>query len=73
MYIYISLEILYSIVEIKTVSPSGLRKSDIQQLNNKEWQINITWTPDINQFGIHLFCFQAIESTGYDTMYNYVH
>ena len=60
----------YSIIEVETVSPIGLRKSEVTRLSELQWYINVTWTPTMSQFGqLFIFCYRATDSTGY--VYNF--
>ena len=55
------------ITEIQTVSPSGLRRSEVVRIAASEtvYGINVTWTPQINQQNeTHLFCYTAVNSVG---------
>ena len=57
-----------SIIEVETVSPIGLRKSEVTRLSELQWYINVTWTPTKSQFGLpFIFCFKATDSTGLST------
>ena len=54
-----------SIVDIITASPPGLVKSDLAPTGYpSEWYINVTWTPDISQYGPNIFCFSAQDNMG---------
>ena len=63
-----------SIREIVTISPLGVRKSESELFRSDYypggWQVNITWTPLESQFGPHIFCFAALDDTGYVTRFN---
>lgn len=55
------------ITEFSTLSPPGLVKSRIENLNNNQslWYVNLTWTiTDPDLIGINLFCFEAINIDG---------
>ena len=55
-----------SITELQTTSPLGLRKSEIQRIQETDnYFVNITWTPQANQENqTHLFCYTAVNSGG---------
>ena len=54
-----------TIVDIKTQSPIGLRKSTLTKgSGDNNWYINITWTPTNSQVGFNLFCVVSVDSTG---------
>ncbi|XP_060556057.1 deleted in malignant brain tumors 1 protein-like isoform X2 [Ruditapes philippinarum] len=53
-----------SIAEIKTVSPLGMVKSPLMQINASTWQINVTWTPTAINDTSNVFCFTATDTTG---------
>ncbi|VDI01379.1 Hypothetical predicted protein [Mytilus galloprovincialis] len=48
--------------EIQTASPQGMAESRIDLYDEREWYVNISWTPGIGQAGPHLFCFTALDS-----------
>ncbi|XP_076095373.1 uncharacterized protein LOC143066264 [Mytilus galloprovincialis] len=50
--------------EIQTASPQGMVESRIDLYDEREWYVNISWTPGIGQAGPHLFCFTALDSNG---------
>ena len=52
----------YRIREIQTASPQGMAESRIDLYDEREWYVNISWTPGIGQAGPHLFCFTALDS-----------
>ena len=55
------------ITEIQTVSPVGLRRSELFRVgeSGEIYGINITWTPRIDQQNeTHLFCYTAVNSFG---------
>ncbi|CAC5422341.1 unnamed protein product [Mytilus coruscus] len=54
-----------SIREIQTASPQGMVKSELDVYANREWYVNISWTPDTGQAGPHIFCYTALDSNGY--------
>ena len=65
IYVYTYINDCYSIIEVETVSPPGLRKSEVTQLSELQWFIDVTWTPTRSQFGLSfIFCFRATDSTG---------
>ncbi|XP_052094770.1 uncharacterized protein LOC127730411 isoform X2 [Mytilus californianus] len=53
-----------SIREIQTASPQGMVKSELDVYANREWYVNISWTPDTGQAGPHIFCYTALDSNG---------
>lgn len=55
-----------SITELQTTSPLGLRRSEIQRVQETDnYFVNITWTPQTNQENqTHLFCYTAVNSDG---------
>ncbi|XP_063417878.1 fibropellin-1-like [Mytilus trossulus] len=55
---------LSSIAEINTVSPLGMKKSDLLTYgtSNNKWYINVTWTPTETQVGSHIFCYTAFDN-----------
>jgi hypothetical protein len=59
---------MISIAEIKTVSPLGMVKSPLMQINETTWQINVTWTPTAINDTSNVFCFTATDTTGYVLM-----
>ncbi|XP_019635462.1 PREDICTED: uncharacterized protein LOC109478376 [Branchiostoma belcheri] len=58
-----------SIVEITTVSPRGMIKSDLvtDPIMPHRAYVNITWSPTQAQLGQHIFCFQAQDSNMADS------
>ena len=55
----------YSIIEVETVSPPGLRKSEVTQLSELQWYINVTWTPTKSHLDqVFILCFRATDSAG---------
>lgn len=59
-----SVESSKSITEIKTVSPLGLIKSPLIQINATTWQVNITWSPTATNDTTNVFCFTASDTSG---------
>ncbi|CAG2226257.1 unnamed protein product [Mytilus edulis] len=53
-----------SIREIQTASPQGMLKSKLEVYANREWYVNVSWTPDNGQVGPHIFCYTALDSNG---------
>ena len=55
-----------SISEIQTVSPRGMTKGELQQIQDtNNYYVNLTWMPtDDQQNDTHLFCFTAVNSDG---------
>ena len=56
-----------SITEFVTASPLGMRKSNLiisQCENQREWQMDVMWTPAESQFGPNIFCFAAMDNIG---------
>lgn len=53
-----------SVSEIKTVSPVGLSRSELQKLNDTDWRLNFTYTPRAEAAVSNTFCFAAKESSG---------
>ncbi|XP_061176033.1 uncharacterized protein LOC133184985 [Saccostrea echinata] len=55
-----------SISEINTVSPTGVKKSNLSRYDNSghEWYVNVTWSPRANQAGEHPFCYTASDTDG---------
>ena len=56
-----------AITDFVTGSPLGLKKSDLippNSMNPREWQVNVTWTPDESQFGLNIFCYAALDDLG---------
>ncbi|XP_071161044.1 uncharacterized protein [Mytilus edulis] len=51
-----------SIREIQTSSPQGMIKSGLDMYANREWYVNISWTPVIGQAGPNIFCYTALDS-----------
>ncbi|XP_066271401.1 uncharacterized protein [Branchiostoma lanceolatum] len=53
-----------SIVEISTVSPRGMIKSDLvtDPVMPHRAYVNVTWSPTLAQLGQHIFCFRAQDS-----------
>jgi hypothetical protein len=61
-----------SITDIATVSPPGMRISELVQSkfnNPREWQMIITWTPLSSHSGPNIFCYYALDNTGYYNFY----
>lgn len=55
-----------SITDIATASPLGMRTSELVPSNNPgEWQMIITWTPLSSHSGPNIFCYYALDNTGY--------
>ena len=55
-----------SITDIVTASPLGMRMSELVPSNNpREWQIIVTWTPLSSHSGPNIFCYYALDNTGY--------
>ncbi|CAC5391942.1 unnamed protein product [Mytilus coruscus] len=57
------------IIEITTVSPIGMVKSDLKVFGGtgREWYVTVTWIPTEDQIGSHIFCYTAIDSGGQST------
>ena len=55
-----------SIIEIQTISPIGLNRGTLQQIQGTEnYYIDITWSPTASQLNqIHIFCYTALNSVG---------
>ncbi|XP_053399313.1 deleted in malignant brain tumors 1 protein-like [Mercenaria mercenaria] len=53
-----------SIAEIKTISPLGMVKSPLMQINSTTWQVNVTWTPTAINDTSNVFCFTAKDTSG---------
>ncbi|XP_072021341.1 integrin beta-like protein A [Amphiura filiformis] len=55
-----------SILAIETVSPIGFFKSDVGKLQgvDRHYYVNLTWTPQLSQYGENIFCFTAADSVG---------
>ncbi|XP_038070717.1 uncharacterized protein LOC119739745 [Patiria miniata] len=55
------------IIEIETTSPVGMTTSAISLVPStmNEHFITASWTPSNNQTGLHVFCFNALDSDGY--------
>ena len=56
------------ITDIVTASPLGMKKSELvpSSSNPGEWLVIITWMPLSHQLGPNIFCYSALDSTGYD-------
>ena len=55
-----------SITDIITASPLGMRKSGlILSSNPGEWLVIVTWIPLPHQSGPNIFCYSALDNTGY--------
>ena len=61
----VSSTVASSIVEIITASPFGMRKSNLTQCLNNEWYVDVTWSPSNFQNGPNIFCYSAMDNTGY--------
>ena len=61
-----------SITEFQTTSPLGLRRSEIQRIDETDnYFANISWTPQTDQQNqTHLFCYTAVNSGGLATEQN---
>jgi len=55
---------VFSISEIKTVSPLGMIKSAVYQESTSDWRMNITWSAVNGNDVLNVFCFSAKESSG---------
>lgn len=54
------------ITDIVTASPLGMRKSELVQSSNPgEWLVVVIWVPLTHQSGPNIFCYSALDSTGY--------
>ena len=52
-------------MEIVTSSPSGMTKSDLEQIPGTEnYMVTMTWTPTESQVGNHILCFFARDDIG---------
>jgi hypothetical protein len=61
-----------SIIDIVTASPLGMRKSELVPSSNnpgREWLIIVTWMPQPHQLGPNIFCYSALDNTGYEHFY----
>ncbi|XP_063398968.1 uncharacterized protein LOC134683591 [Mytilus trossulus] len=54
------------IIEIETVSPIGMLKSNLKVFGDtgREWFVIVKWIPTEDQIGSHIFCYTAIDSNG---------
>ena len=53
------------IVDIVTVSPVGLLKSNLNASTTpQQWFVDVTWTPSSSQSGPNIFCYYALDSIG---------
>ena len=53
----------FSIVEIRTASPSGMQITSLRN-HGQIYYRNVTWYPSQHQIGQQLFCFVARDSAG---------
>ena len=56
-----------NITDIVTASPLGMRKSELVPSSNNpgEWLVVVTWMPLTHQSGPNIFCYSALDNTGY--------
>ena len=56
-----------NITNIVTASPFGMRKSELVPSSNNpgEWLVVVTWMPLTYQSGPNIFCYSALDNTGY--------
>lgn len=55
----------HRIVDIVTVSPVGLLKSNLNASTTpQQWFVDVTWTPSSSQSGPNIFCYYALDSIG---------
>ena len=53
----------HRIVDIITVSPVGLLKSNVTASTTpQQWFVDVTWTPTSSQSGPNIFCYYALDS-----------
>jgi len=45
------------------VFPQGARKSEIVQIDDQVYSVNVTWTPTSSNIGTNIFCFSAKDSS----------
>jgi len=57
--------IRFSTTEMQIAGPVGLRKGGLRNVHDDNYDVSITWTPQVDQIDIaHHFCFAAINSEG---------
>ncbi|CAC5391944.1 unnamed protein product [Mytilus coruscus] len=56
----------FRIIEITTISPIGMMKSDLKIYGGtgREWYVIVKWIPTEDQIGSHIFCYTAIDNNG---------
>ena len=64
-----SLSLFFRIVEILTVAPKGVSLSgllySLDGSDQKLYYRRVSWTPASSQVGLHFFCFNAVDSSGW--------